>query len=94
MVSSIFYVLFTGIFDRINVFTFIAIGLVMLDVLILLLFGWRCPFTILAEKYTDNHETGFDLFVPVWLAGYNKTIFGTIFGIGLIVVILRLLEIV
>mgnify|MGYP006924659613 CR=1 FL=1 len=38
-VSVIFYILFAGIFDRINIYTFIAIRLVVLEGLILLLFG-------------------------------------------------------
>jgi hypothetical protein len=93
LVLVIFYILFTGIFDKINVYTFIAIGLVVIEGLILLLFGWRCPLTVVGEKYTDNHEIGFDIFLPKWIAKNNKAIFGAIFGIGAVIVILRLLDI-
>ena len=92
-VLVIFYILFAGIFNTINVYTFIAIGLVVIEGLILLLFGWRCPFTVLGEKYTDNNEIGFDIFLPEWIAKNNKAIFGVLFGIGVVIVILRWLDI-
>lgn len=76
-----------------SIYTFIAIGLVVLEGLILLLFGWRCPLTVAGKKYTDNYETGFDIFLPKWIAKNNKAIFGTLFGIGVVSVILRLLNI-
>ncbi len=92
-VLVIFYILFAGIFNRINVYTFIAIGLVMIEGLILLLFGWRRPLTVLGEKYTDDHEIGFDIFLPKWIAKNNKAIFGALFGFGAVVVIFKLLDI-
>ena len=92
-VLVIFYILFAGIFDRVNGYTFLAIGLVVIEGLILLLVGWRCPLTVVGEKHTVNHETGFDIFLPRWLAKHNKAIFGTLFGIGAVLVILRLLGI-
>jgi hypothetical protein len=92
-VLVIFYILLAGILDKINVYTFIAIGLVVAEGLILLLFGWRCPLTVVGEKYTDDYEIGFDIFLPKWMAKNNKVIFGTLFGIGVVIVILRLLDI-
>ncbi len=92
-VFVIFYILYSGIFDRINVYTFIAIGLVVLEGIILILFSWKCPITVVGRKYTDDHEAGFDIFLPKWVAKNNKTIFGTLFGIGTFIVILRLLDI-
>ena len=79
--------------DRINVHTFIAIGLVLIEGLILILFGWRCPLTVVGEKYTDDHEIGFDIFLPKWLAKNNKAILGTLFGVGTVIVILRSFDI-
>ncbi len=79
--------------DRINVHTFIAIGLVLIEGLILILFGWRCPLTVVGEKYTDDHEIGFDIFLPKWLAKNNKAILGTLFEVGTVIVILRSFDI-
>lgn len=92
-VVVIFYILFSGIFNRINAYTYIAIGLVVIEGLILLLFGWRCPLTVVGKKYTDDREIGFDIFLPKWIAKNNKVIFGALFGIGAVIVILRWLDI-
>jgi len=89
-VLVILYVLYSGIFDRINIFTWIAIALVVLEGIILLIYKWRCPLTQVAKKYTDKHVVGFDIFLPSWLAKHNKAIFTSLFAIGLAFVIYRL----
>ena len=89
-VIVIFYLLYAGIFDKITIYTLIAILLVAIEGLVLLLFGWRCPLTVLGNKFSDDHEVGFDIFLPKWLAKHNKTIFGTLYGIGIVIVLLRL----
>lgn len=92
-VVIICYILWTGVTNTIDVYTFIAIGLVVIEGLILILFGWKCPLTVVAKKYTENQEIGFDIFLPKWIAKNNKIIMGAIFGIGAIIVALRLLNI-
>ena len=47
--------------------------------------AWRCPLTGVAARYTDQRQDNFDIFLPVWLARYNKEIFGTLFVLGLLV---------
>lgn len=91
-VVVIFYILYAGIWNKINVYTYIAIGLVVMEGIVLLIFKWRCPLTVLGLKYTDSNETGFDIFLPKWLARNNKTIFTTIYLIGVIIVIFRLMS--
>jgi len=88
-VTAIFYVLYAGVFDDINWLVWLCIGLVFLEAIILLIHKWKCPFTLLAQKYTDNHPTGFDIFLPTWLAKHNKTIFSTLFTVGLVLVLWR-----
>ncbi|HZQ67893.1 MAG TPA: hypothetical protein VFA68_05175 [Terriglobales bacterium] len=44
--------------------------------------GGRCPLTDLAALYTDNRAANFDIYLPVWLAANNKTIFGALFLAG------------
>jgi hypothetical protein len=87
--SAIIYVLYAGIFDRVNMLVWVCVGLVFAEAVILFIFKWKCPFTILGYKYTDNPKTGFDIFLPVWLAKNNKMIFTTIFAVGLVLVLLR-----
>ncbi len=88
-VIIISYVLYAGIYNKIDIYTWIAIGLVIMEGIILIIFKGKCPFTILGYKYTNNAEIGFDIFLPKWLAKNNKAIFTTIFIIGIIIIIYR-----
>jgi hypothetical protein len=38
--------------------------------------------TDLAGHYTGDRTDNFDIYLPLWLARRNKTIFGTLFVIG------------
>ncbi len=59
------------------------------EVLVLALNGWRCPLTAVAARYTDDRIDNFDIFLPVWLARYNKEVFGTLFVAGLLFTVAR-----
>ncbi len=50
----------------------VLIGIVFVEVFILLANHWRCPLTHVAARYTDNREDNFDIYLPLWLARYNK----------------------
>ena len=65
-------------------------GLVLVEILVLLLHGWQCPLTRLAARQTDDRRDNFDIYLPEWLARHNKALFGSLFVLGEIVVILRL----
>lgn len=88
-VCAIFYVLYSGIADRITVYTWIAIAMVVLEGLVLLIFKMFCPLTLLARKYSDSTKDNFDIFLPNWLARYNKVIFTLIFLLGVLIVLIR-----
>ena len=63
--------------------SFILISVVMIEVAILAANGFKCPLTGVAAKYTDAREDNFDIYLPFWLAKYNKHIFGVLYGIGI-----------
>jgi hypothetical protein len=42
----------------------------------------RCPLTDLAARFTANRADNFDIYLPVWLARYNKGIFGSLFVVN------------
>lgn len=91
-VAVIFYILYSGIFDEVTIHTWIGIGLIIGEGITLLIFKMYCPLTIVARKYSDSKKANFDIFLPNWLAKYNKLIFTTLFVIGLAIVIIRSLE--
>ncbi len=70
-VTLIFYVLYCGIIGDINRYTWIAIGLVFLEVFTIVAFNFICPLTLLARRYSDSRADNFDIFIPWWLAKYN-----------------------
>ena len=88
-VAVIFYIVYAGAFDILNSFVWIAIGLVILEGVVLLFNKRRCPLTPIAERYTNNKNDNFDIFLPNWLARHNKLIFTTIFLIGLLIIVYR-----
>ncbi|MGC2208974.1 MAG: hypothetical protein WA532_02585, partial [Candidatus Korobacteraceae bacterium] len=57
-------------------------GLVLLECAGLAFNRGRCPLTDLAGRYTEERADNFDIYLPLWLARHNKTIFGTLFAIG------------
>ena len=52
---------------------------ILIEIIVLLANGWRCPLTDLAAKYTADRAPNFDIYMPNWLARHNKTIFGALF---------------
>ena len=90
-VSLIFYVLYCGVINQVTALTWVAVGLVFLEGLVLVLFKNSCPLTILARQYSDSSRDNFDIYLPNWLARYNKQIFTTIFTAGLLLVLYRVL---
>lgn len=63
--------------------TFLILG----ECLVLALNRGRCPLTNVAARYTDNRADNFDIYLPLWLARYNKHIFGLLFVAGEAVVL-------
>jgi hypothetical protein len=55
---------------------------VLLECFTILVNQGRCPLTSLAARYTTDRAENFDIYLPIWLARNNKTIFGSLFLIG------------
>ncbi len=79
------YFAWTGRFDV----AFLLNGVVFVESLIIALNKWRCPLTDVAERYTSDRHANFDIYLPLWLARYNKEIFGPLFGAGLLFTVAR-----
>ncbi|MGC4054039.1 MAG: hypothetical protein QM757_33560 [Paludibaculum sp.] len=57
-------------------------GLVLLECAVLAANRGRCPLTDLASRFTPDRAENFDIYLPLWLARHNKTIFGALFLAG------------
>jgi len=62
---------------------------VAVEVVVLLAYGWRCPLTGVAARYTDDRRDNFDIYLPLWLARYNKLIFGVLYLLGIAATLVR-----
>jgi len=65
----------------------ILTGLILAECAVLAFNGGRCPLTDVAARYTAERADNFDIYLPLWLARYNKIIFGALFLGGEIVLV-------
>jgi hypothetical protein len=86
--GSIIAIPFLAWFDAWRI-TMLLIALVSAECLVLAANGMRCPLTAVAARYTEDRRDNFDIYLPIWLAKYNKQIFGTWFLLGLAIAIIR-----
>jgi hypothetical protein len=67
----------------------VLIVIVTFEVLVLAVNRLRCPLTDVAARYTQDRRDNFDIYLPLWLARYNKQIFGTLFVAGIVYAIIK-----
>jgi hypothetical protein len=66
------------------------LALVVLGEVVVLAFNrWRCPLTPIAARYTEDRRANFDIYLPEWLARYNKEIFGPLYVAGVVFLAVR-----
>ena len=66
----------------------LLIAIILVEVAVLIANRFRCPLTDVAARYTDDRRDNFDIYLPLWLARYNKQIFGTLFVAGMLFTLL------
>ncbi|MGH9888947.1 MAG: hypothetical protein ACREBE_25665 [bacterium] len=67
----------------------LLIGIVSIECLVLAVNRMRCPLTAVAARFTADRCDNFDIYLPLWLARYNKVIFGSLFAAGVLVTVLQ-----
>jgi hypothetical protein len=67
----------------------ILIVIVALEVLVLLVNRFRCPLTGIAARYTEDRRDNFDIYLPLWVARYNKQIFGLLYVAGILYTLIQ-----
>lgn len=87
----IFYLLYAVLIDKIDKWIWIGLSLIFAEGLVLLIFRLKCPLTLVARKYSASSKENFDIYLPLWLAKYNKTIYTGIVLLILIILIYRLI---
>lgn len=86
----IFYMLYAVIVNKMDIWLWVGYGIILLEVLVLLAFKMFCPLTVWARKYSNSTKDNFDIYLPNWLARYNKLIYGLIMVAIIILTVFRL----
>ena len=89
MAASTFVLVYAGITGAQGTWLWIALSLLVVEVIVFVGNGMRCPLTALAVRY--GAETGyvFDTFLPERATRYTFNFFGTIMVVGLGLLLLR-----
>lgn len=86
----IFYMLYAVIVNKLDKWLWIDYGLIILEGITLLVFKFFCPLTLIARKYSTSTKDNFDIYLPNWLAKYNKLIYT---GIMIIIITINAYQI-
>lgn len=86
----IFYLLYAVLTDTIDKWVWICLGLIVLETVTLIIFKRVCPVTMMARRYSGSTRHNFDIYLPEWLAKYNKQIYTIIVIIILLLLAWRL----
>lgn len=85
------YILYVAIIDKIDVLAWIAFGIVITELAVLVLNDWQCPLTTYAEQQGAASGSVADLFLPEWLSDRLFRIFGILFSITCLLLLWRIL---
>jgi len=89
--AVIFYLFYAVITNTIDKWVWICIGFILMEGVVLVVFKRMCPITLIARKYSDSTKDNFDIYLPNWLAKYNKSIYSTLFAIIIVLLTYRLI---
>jgi hypothetical protein len=90
--AVLFYMAYAVITNKIDKFVWLGIGLIASEGVVLMLFNKMCPLTIVARRYSDSTKDNFDIYLPNWLAKWNKAIYTTLFVLIICGLIYRILH--
>lgn len=93
-IHTLVWAVFAGSIVAIPVFAFrgslqlawVLIGFVLVEVIVLMANRMTCPLTDVAGRFTADRHDNFDIYLPLWLARHNKTIFGGLYVAGIVYV--------
>lgn len=86
----LFYLFYAVVTNRIDNWVWIGLGFFLAEGIVLLIFRNFCPLTLIARRYSDSTKDNFDIYLPEWLAKYNKKIYTSLLGIVILILAYRL----
>jgi len=91
MAASVIYILYAAVTETYNIWFWLSLALMVIEICILLYFKMTCPLTNIARKYSNDTSVGIDIYLPKKVAKYNKIVFGTLLFIGVAILIINYL---
>jgi len=88
----LFGLLYEVVADRITYFTWIAVAVFLAEGAVLVTNNWRCPLTKYAERLGSKHGQITDFFFPKWFADHVFRVYGGLFAVSLVWLVIRLLR--
>jgi len=89
LMGCLAYALYSAISNEITRWTWIAIGLIFFEGLILLFYNWQCPLTTWAENRGAKNGAVADIFLPKALADRLFPIFGFVYAVTVAFIFFR-----
>jgi hypothetical protein len=77
--------------DKITILSWIAVALFLIEGVVLIANGWKCPLTTYAERLGSTHGQVTDMFLPKWVADRFFQVFGAIWAVALLLLAIRML---
>lgn len=87
--ACVVYALFSGVADRVTPWTWVAVGLLLVESVVLAASGWRCPLTVLAERRGALRGSVTDIFLPRWFADRIFPVCGTLYILAIVIILFR-----
>ena len=88
----IFYLFYAVITNRIDHWVWLGLGSFLVEGIVLLIYKKSCPLTVWARQYSSSTRDNFDIYIPNWLARYNKTIYTSLLAIVILILIYQLIK--
>lgn len=85
------YLYYAVISNKIDRYVWIGLSLFVLEGVVLLIFNKQCPLTIVARRYSNSNQHNFDIYLPNWLAKYNKLIYTSLLVVVIFMLLYRLI---
>ena len=89
LATIVLFIVWSGFTGNVSIYSWLSVVAVLLEGVVLMIFGGSCPLTKIARRYSSSRKDNFDIYLPNWLARYNKLIFGTLFILGLVMMALK-----
>jgi hypothetical protein len=84
--------LYEVIANRMTALTWIAVTLFLAEGIVLVINGWRCPLTAIAEKLGSSHGQVTDTLLPKWFADHVFQVYSGLFAGALVLMLVRLIK--